>query len=98
MSLNKWIGIGRITKDLEKETTPSGVSKLKFTIAEFAVEAIAKLCGMAKYRQRLSLAAGDVPTMTLTLRKTDEVLPTALALIEDLRLASGEKAGETAEK
>ena len=33
MSLNKWIGIGRITKDLEKETTPSGVSKLKFTIA-----------------------------------------------------------------
>lgn len=33
MSLNKWIGIGRITKDLEKETTPSGISKLKFTIA-----------------------------------------------------------------
>ena len=72
--------------------------KLRFTIAEFAVEAIAKLCGMAKYRQRLSLAAGDVPTMTLTLRKNDEVLPTALALIEDLRLAGGEKGTEKAEK
>ena len=72
--------------------------KLKFTIAEFAIEAIAKLCAMAKYRQRLSLAAGDVPTMTLTLRKTDEVLPTALMLVEDLRLAGGEKAAETAEK
>ena len=72
--------------------------KLRFTIAEFAVEAIAKLCGMAKYRQRLSLAAGDVPTMTLTLRKSDEILPTALALIEDLRLAGGEKPAETEEK
>ena len=72
--------------------------KLKFTIAEFAVEAIVKLCAMAKYRQRLSLAAGEVPTMTLSLRKTDEVLPTALMLIEDLRLASGEKAADTAEK
>jgi len=72
--------------------------KLRFTIAEFAVEAIAKLCGMAKYRQRLSLAAGDVPTMTLTLRKNDEVLPTALALIEDLRLAGGEKGTEKEEK
>ena len=72
--------------------------KLRFTIADFAVEAIAKLCGMAKYRQRLSLAAGDVPTMTLTLRKNDEILPTALALIEDLRLAGGEKATKTEEK
>ena len=72
--------------------------KLKFTIAEFAVEAIVKLCGMAKYRQRLSLAAGDVPTMTLTLRRNEEVLPAALALLEDLRLASGEKTAEKAEK
>lgn len=31
--LNKWFGMGRITKDLEKKTTPSGVSVLNFTIA-----------------------------------------------------------------
>ncbi len=73
-------------------------NKLQFTIAEFAVEAIAKLCGMAKYRQRLSLAAGDVPTMTLTLRPKDEVLATALALVEDLRLAGDQKREEPEEK
>ena len=72
--------------------------KLKFVIADFAIDAIAKLCGMAKYRQRLSLAAGDVPAMTLTLRPKDEVLAVALALVEDLRLAGGEKIGENAEK
>ena len=33
MSLNKWVGIGRITKDLEKKVTPSGVSVMNFTIA-----------------------------------------------------------------
>lgn len=33
MSLNKWVGIGRITKSLEKKVTPSGVSVLNFTIA-----------------------------------------------------------------
>ena len=68
--------------------------KLKFTLEDFAVDAIAKLCGMAKYRQRLSLAAGEVPTMTLALRPKDEVLPIALALVEDLRLAGTEKSDE----
>ena len=72
--------------------------KLKFVIEEFAIEAIAKLCSMAKYRQRLSLAAGEMPTMTLTMRPKDEVLATALALVEDLRLAGTEKSGETTEK
>ena len=71
--------------------------KLKFTIADFAIEAIAKLCGMPKYRQRLSLAAGEVPTMTLTLRPKEEVLAAALALVEDLRLA-GEKTEENPQK
>lgn len=33
MSLNKVILMGRITKDLEKKTTPSGVSVLNATIA-----------------------------------------------------------------
>lgn len=33
MSLNKWFGMGRITRDLEKKVTPSGVSVMNFTIA-----------------------------------------------------------------
>ncbi len=72
--------------------------KLKFTIADFALEAIVKLCSMAKYRQRLSLAAGEVPTMTLSLRPRDEVLAIALQLVEDLRLAAEEKTGHSEEK
>ena len=72
--------------------------KLKFVVADFAIEAIVKLCSMAKYRQRLSLAAGDLPTMTLTMRPKDEVLAVALALVEDLRLARAEKSEKTEEK
>ena len=33
MSLNHIVAMGRITKDLEKQTTPSGVSHMTFTIA-----------------------------------------------------------------
>lgn len=33
MSMNKWFGLGHITKDLEKRVTPSGVSVMNFTIA-----------------------------------------------------------------
>lgn len=72
--------------------------KLKFVVADFAIAAIAKLCGMAKYRQRLSLTAGEVPTMLLSLRPKDEVLAVALALVEDLRLAGAEKSEENTEK
>ncbi|MBR2895980.1 MAG: transcription-repair coupling factor [Oscillospiraceae bacterium] len=72
--------------------------KLKLIIADFAVSAIAKLCGMSKYRQRLSLAAGDVPTITLAMRPKEDVLAAALAIVEDLRLAGVEKTGETEEK
>ena len=65
--------------------------KLRFLIADFAVEAIAKVCAMPKYRQRLNLAAGEKPALTLTLRPKEPVLETALTLVEDLSLAAGEK-------
>ena len=68
--------------------------KLRFLIADFAVEAIAKVCAMPKYRQRLSLAAGEKPAMTLTLRPKEPVLETALTLVEDLSLAAGETRGK----
>ena len=68
--------------------------KLRFFIADFAVEAIAKVCAMPKYRQRLNLAAGEKPALTLTLRPKEPVLETALTLVEDLSLAAGEKKGK----
>ena len=72
--------------------------KLRFLMADFAVEAIAKVCAMAKYRQRLSLAAGEKPAMTLTLRPKEPVLEAALALVEDLSLAAGAPPAPPAEK
>jgi len=61
--------------------------KLKFVFQQFSVEAIAQVCAMAKYRQRLHLAAGDVPALTLTLRPKEAVLEAALTLVEDLQAA-----------
>ncbi len=68
--------------------------KLRFLIADFAVEAIAKVCAMPKYRQRLNLAAGEKPALTLTLRPKEPVLEAALTLVEDLSLAAGEPGAE----
>ena len=68
--------------------------KLRFLIADFAVEAIAKVCVMPKYRQRLNLAAGEKPALTLTLRPKEPVLEAALTLVEDLSLATGEPGAE----
>ena len=68
--------------------------KLRFLIADFAVEAIAKVCAMPKYRQRLNLAAGEKPALTLTLRPKEPVLEAALTLVEDLSLATGEPGAE----
>ena len=60
---------------------------LRLTLAEFYPAALVRLCGQAKYKQRLTLAAGEVPMLTLKLRPGDDVLETALALAEDLQLA-----------
>ena len=68
--------------------------KLRFLISDFAVEAIAKVCAMPKYRQRLNLAAGEKPALTLTLRPKEPVLEAALTLVEDLSLAAGEPGAE----
>ena len=68
--------------------------KLRFLIADFAVEAIAKVCAMPKYRQRLNLAAGEKPALTLTLRPKEPVLEAALTLVEELALAAGEPGAE----
>ncbi|MBE6995945.1 MAG: transcription-repair coupling factor, partial [Ruminococcaceae bacterium] len=65
---------------------------LKFTLGIFRPEALVAVCALAKYKFRLTLAAGDVPALSLKLRPGEDVLETALALVEDLKLAS-EKGG-----
>ena len=71
--------------------------KLKFVISDFSAEAVAAICSSAKYRRRLTLAAGEVPALTLLVTGKDPVLETALTFVEDLRLA-GEGRGGAAEK
>ena len=63
--------------------------QLRFVIARFDPEAVAAVCGGAKYRKRLSVNAGEVPALTLTLAPREPVLEAALGLVEDLLMAGG---------
>ena len=45
-----------------------------------------------KYRQRLTLAAGESPAISLKLKPGADVLESATELVEDLRLATEERA------
>ena len=60
---------------------------LRFTLAAFRPEALVQLCNQAKYRQLLTLSAGEIPMLTLRLRPGADVLETALELVESLKLA-----------
>ena len=60
---------------------------LKFTLGVFRPEALVAVCNQAKYRHRLTLAAGDTPALTLKLKPGADVLETAMTLVEDLKLA-----------
>ncbi len=68
--------------------------KLRFVISDFSVGAIAALCASPKYRRRLVVSAGEVPTLTLALAPKDPVLEKALDLVEDLRMAMEEAGPE----
>jgi len=61
---------------------------LKFTLGIFCPEALVAVCGLTKYKYRLTLAAGEVPSLSLKLRPGADVLETALELVEDLKLAT----------
>ena len=65
-------------------------SLLKLTLAVFRPEALVKVCSLTKYRQRLTLGAGEIPALTLKLKPGEDVLETALTLVEDLKLATAE--------
>ena len=70
--------------------------QVKFVLSDFSAEAIASLVTGAKYRRRLVVNAGEIPSLTLTLQHKEKVLETSLAMVEDLLLAieSGEGKGE----
>ena len=63
---------------------------LRFQLGAFYPEALVAVCGLAKYKRRLVLAAGETPALTLKLRPGEDVLETAMVLAEDLRLAAEE--------
>ena len=67
--------------------------RLKLTLGAFEPEALLKVCGLAKYKRRLMLNAGETPSLTLTLVAGTKVLEAALTLVEDLKLATGEASG-----
>ena len=62
--------------------------RLRLTLGAFHPEALAAVCALPKYRRLLTLSAGEVPALTLQLRPGADVLETASALVEDLRLAA----------
>ena len=70
-------------------------SLLRLQLAVFHPQALVAVCGHAKYRQRLTLAAGEIPALTLKLKPGEDVLEAARDLVEDLKLAAEEAAGGT---
>lgn len=68
--------------------------QIKFVLSDFSAEAIAALVTGAKYRRRLVVNAGDIPSLTLTLQPKEKVLETSLAMVEDLLLAIESGAGK----
>ena len=59
---------------------------LRFQMAVFRPEAVVKVCGLNKYRQRLSVAAGEDPALKLKLKPGADALESAMELVEDLKL------------
>ena len=60
---------------------------LRFQLAVFRPEAVVRVCGLHKYRQRLTVAAGEDPALTLKLKPGADALECAMELVEDLQLA-----------
>ena len=63
-------------------------SVLKLQLAVFEPEVLVGVCGLPKYRQRLTLSAGETPAVSLKLKPGADVLESAMELVEDLKLAA----------
>ena len=64
--------------------------EIRFTLAEFRPEAVVALCGLGKYRRRVTLSAGQPPALTLKLPKNADALEASRTLVDDLRLAGNQ--------
>jgi transcription-repair coupling factor (superfamily II helicase) len=71
---------------------------LHLTFGDFQPEAVVRVCGEAKYRRTMKVSGGGKPGISLQLARGADVLEAALALVEDLRLASEALAEEKAPK
>ena len=60
--------------------------RLRLTLGAFRPEALVRVVNLPKYKRRLTLSAGETPGLTLQLKPGEDVLDTALTLVEDLRL------------
>ena len=56
---------------------------LLFSLPKFDLEQVSKLCGGEKYKGRLLFSAGSKPYLTLKLRKGEDALRAARALVQD---------------
>ena len=66
-------------------------STLRFTLAVFRPEALVAVCGLSKYKFRLTLSAGETPMLTLKLKPGEDTLEAALAEAgEDTFVIGGE--------
>ena len=52
----------------------------------FPVEAVMRLCAMPHNRRRLTLRAGNEPTLSLRLKSGEDALESSLTLVNDLRI------------
>ena len=60
--------------------------------------ALLAVCTMAAYRQRLQLAAGASPRLTLYLRQNEDALDAAGGLVEQLRLQQNDRQGQPSQE
>ena len=67
---------------------------LRLQLAVFHPEAGVAVCGPATYKGRLSIAAGESPSIQLKLRPGGDPLESAMELVEDLRLAQAPQGQE----
>lgn len=68
---------------------------LNFTLDEFDLERISRLCGGEKYRGRLLFSAGEKPYLSLKVRKGEDVLKLGERLVADYD-ATGNPSGAPA--
>ena len=92
LSVSRQIIVGDVAL-LRAAAAKAGVSDitqkkdvLRFQMAVFRPEAVVKVCGLNKYRQRLSVAAGEDPALKLKLKPGADALESAMELVEDLKL------------